>query len=124
MSLIADIVLILHFGFVIFITSGFFIIPIGYRLNWKWIINRKLRLFHFGMMAFVTLETLLGITCPLTVIENTIRDVNQGSLFVSYWIRQLIYWDVPKFVFLILYNLFLVWTLLLWKLCPPQKSID
>ena len=124
MSLIADIVLILHFGFVIFITSGFFMIPIGYRLNWKWITNRKLRLFHFGMMAFVTLETLLGINCPLTVIENSIRDVNQDILFVSYWIRQLIYWDVPKVVFLILYNLFLVWTLLLWKLCPPQKSID
>lgn len=76
------------------------------------------------MMAFVTLETLLGITCPLTVIENSIRDVNQDSLFVSYWIRQLIYWDVPEVLFLILYNLFLVWTLLLWKLCPPQKSID
>ena len=122
MSLIADIVLILHFGFVIFITSGFFIIPIGYRLNWKWITNRKLRLFHFGMMAFVTLETFLGITCPLTIIENSIRGANQSNSFISYWITKLIYWDLPILYFLILYSVVSAWTLILWKLCPPNNK--
>tara|TARA_B100000676_G_scaffold198365_2_gene194965 strand:+ start:4228 stop:4611 length:384 start_codon:yes stop_codon:yes gene_type:complete len=122
MSLLADIVLVIHFWVVIFIISGFFLIPIGYKLNWKWITNKKLRLFHVGTMTFVTLETFLGVTCPLTTIENSIRNVNQSDYFVSYWIKQIIYWDFPTIFFIISYSFFLGWTLLLWKLCPPQKN--
>ena len=122
MSLLADIILVTHFGVIFFIISGFFVIPIGYKLNWKWITNKKLRLFHVGMMTFVTLETFLGVTCPLTTIENSIRNDNQVDYFVSYWIKQVIYWDLPTIFFLIFYSLFLGWTLFLWKLCPPRKN--
>ena len=31
---IADIILILHFGIILFITSLFFLIPVGYKFNW------------------------------------------------------------------------------------------
>ena len=43
MLLIADIVLIFHFSIVIFIVSGLFLIPIGYKFNWIWVKNKKLR---------------------------------------------------------------------------------
>ena len=122
MSFISDIILVLHFGIVIFITLGFFLIPIGWKLNWNWIYNRKLRLLHFGMMAFVTLETFMGITCPLTAIENSIRGVNKSNSFVSYWVMKIIYWDLPTIFFLVLYSLSLGWALFLWKICPPRKS--
>ena len=42
----ADLVLILHFGIVIFIISLFVIIPVGYRFKWNWPRNRKLRTTH------------------------------------------------------------------------------
>ena len=122
MSLIADIILVSHFFVVIFITFGFFLIPIGYRLEWGWIANRKLRIFHFGMMVLITLETLFGITCPLTSIENSLRGINQSTSFVAYWIKQIIYWDFPTQFFLIVYGIFLGWTFLMWKLCPPKNA--
>jgi hypothetical protein len=122
MSFISDIILVLHFGIVIFITLGLFLIPIGWKLNWNWIANRKLRLLHCGMMAFVTLETFMGITCPLTAIENSIRGLNQSNSFVSYWVMKIIYWDLSTIFFLVLYSLSLGWALFLWKICPPRKS--
>ena len=122
MSLIADFVLVFHFGIVIFITLGFFLIPIGWKFHWCWVTNRKFRIFHCGMITFVTLETLLGITCPLTLIENSLRGVIQSDSFISYWIMQIIYWDLPHLIFLNLYCICLGWTFLIWKLCPPRKN--
>ena len=118
--MLADIILILHFLIVIFITAGFLIIPIGYYYNWNWIQNFKLRLFHFGLMFIVTFETLVGITCPLTSIENYLRGINNSKSFVSFWIEKIIYWDFPTSFFMFLYFVFLGWTLLMWKIYPPK----
>ena len=121
-SLIADIVLVFHFCISIFITAGFFLIPIGYNFGWGWIANIKLRIFHCAMMVFITLETLVGITCPLTSIENSLRGIHQSESFIGYWIKQIIYWDFPTQFFIILYCIFLGWTFLMWKLFPPRTS--
>ena len=120
--MIADIVLLFHFAIVIFITFGFFLIPIGYNSNWIWVKNFKLRICHCGMMLFITLETLLGITCPLTIIENNLRGIHKTTSFISYWINQIIYWDLPSQFFIVLYSAVLMWTFLLWKLFPPIKK--
>lgn len=116
--MIADIVLFVHFCIVIFIFSGFFLVPIGYWRGWIWIRNIRLRVCHLILMALVTLETLFGITCPLTFIENNLRAMQQPESFVGYWIGQMIYWDLSTRFFLILYSLALGWTLLMWKLFP------
>ena len=121
MLLAANIVLFFHLLVVIFITSGFVLIPIGYKLNWGWAANIKLRIFHCGMMAFITLETLLGVTCPLTSIESTLRGIHQPKSFVVYWISEIIYWDLPTSFFIILYSVLLGWNLLMWKLFPPRN---
>ncbi|MAH83750.1 MAG: hypothetical protein CBB68_05230 [Rhodospirillaceae bacterium TMED8] len=117
----ADIVLVIHFSIVVFITSGFFLIPIGYAANWHWTSNVKLRISHCGMMVVVTLETLLGITCPLTSLENILRGITQSDSFIGYWIQRLIYWDLPTHIFLILYCISLGWTLLMWRIFPPKR---
>ena len=118
--MIADIVLMFHFAIIFFITFGFFLIPIGYSFGWGWIKNSKLRICHCGMMIFVTLETILGITCPLTLIENSLRGINDSTSFISYWISQIIYWNFPTQFFIILYCICLVWTFLMWKIFPPM----
>ena len=119
MILIADIVLFFHFCIAVFITFGFVLTPIGYNFNWIWIKNKKLRLLHFGMMIFVTFETILGFSCPLTVLENNLRGINENQLFLSRWITEVIYWDFPSEFFLIIYCLCLGWTFLIWKKYPP-----
>ena len=85
-----------------------------------WIKNFKLRLFHFGLMFLVTFETLVGITCPLTSIENYLRGINNSKSFISFWIEKIIYWDFPTSFFIFLYFVFFGWTLIMWKIYPPK----
>ena len=76
-------------------------------------------------MGFITVETIIGLTCPLTVLENMFRDVDYSSSFISYWMAQILYWNLPSEVFVLLYSLCLGWVLTLWKVCPPiQKMSD
>ncbi len=122
--MIADALLLLHFSLAAFITLGFFIIPIGYKLGWNWIKNRNLRLLHLSLMGVITVETIVGLTCPLTVLENMFRDVDYSTSFMSYWIVQILYWDLPSQIFVILYWLCLGWVLILWKVCPPIQKMS
>ena len=76
-------------------------------------------------MGFITAETIVGLTCPLTILENMFRDVDYTFSFMSYWMTQILYWDLPSEVFVLLYSLCLGWVLILWKVCPPiQKMSD
>ena len=123
--MIAGALLFVHFSLAASITLGFFIIPIGYKLGWNWIKNRNLRLLHLSLMGVITVETIIGLTCPLTVLENIFRDSDYSSSFMSYWLAQILYWDLPNLVFVILYSLCLGWVSILWKVCPPiQKMSD
>ena len=78
MALIADAVLLVHFGVVIFIAGGLVLVPFGHKLGWSWIGHKRLRIIHAGAMTFVALETLMGLTCPLTLIENYLSGIVIG----------------------------------------------
>ena len=119
---LADLVLIFHFGIVIFITSLFVIIPVGYKLDWKWPRNRKIRSTHFVLISLVTTETVFGLTCPLTLIEHNLRDIFISNSFVSIWLQKFLYWNFPKEFFLISYILCLMWTIFMWKRFPPSNE--
>ena len=119
--LISDIVLILHFCIVIFITLGFFLVPVGYKLNWEWLRNIKLRSLHLGLICLVALETFLGVKCPLTIIEIKLNNLNYSETFIAYWISRVVYWDLPTLFFIVLYALCVTWTILMWKIFPPRK---
>ena len=122
MLLIADFILLFHFCIVIFISFGFILIPVGYSFDWIWIKKRYLRLLHAGMMSFITFETLLGMICPLTIIENNLRGINENHSFISMWVSEIIYWNLPSKFFVILYCILLLWTFLMWKIYPPVKK--
>jgi hypothetical protein len=74
------------------------------------------------MMLFITLETLLGTTCPLTSIESSLRGIDQSKSFIKYWVTQAIYWDFSTQFFIIFYCILLGWKFLMWKLCPPTNK--
>ena len=119
-SLLADFVLIIHFCIVFFVVFGLVALPIGYLNNYSWTRNAKLRVAHIFLMGFITLEAVLGITCPLTIIENTLRQIEYQQSFVAYWISQLIYWDLPPFFFVQFYTLLFVLSLVFWRAHPPK----
>ena len=118
----ANLVLVIHFCLVLFIVSGFIFFPLGYIAKWTWVRNFRLRLLHLVFMLIVTIEAVLGITCPLTYIENLLRNSYEGHSFVGYWISNIIYWDFPAQFFFVLYCISLGWTFLIWKLCPPNAK--
>ena len=118
----ADLVLIFHFGIVIFITSLFVIIPVGYKFKWNWPRNRKLRSIHLFLIFLVTTETVFGLTCPLTLIEHNLRGIYISNTFVNSWLQNLLYWNFPKEFFLISYILCLMWTIFMWNRFPPSNK--
>ena len=121
--LVADFVLIIHFSIVFFLVFGLVALPIGYLRNYSWTRNAKFRVAHMSLMAFITIEAGLGITCPLTIIENALRQIEYQQSFVAYWVSRFIYWDLPTYSFMILYLSCFAWSLVFWKLHPP-KSLD
>ena len=116
----ADLVLIIHFCIVFFIVFGLVALPIGYLRNYSWTRNFKFRVAHILLMGFITFETTLGITCPVTIIENTLREIEYQQSFVAHWVSRVIYWDFPTYFFMILYLFCFIWSLVFWKIHPPQ----
>lgn len=126
-SLLANIILIVHFLYVGFVVAGFLYIWVGYFLHWKNIYNPYFRWSHLGAMGIVVLEMLLGIFCPLTEWESRLRVAAGESPyspegFIPYWLNRLLYYDWPPWVFYVLYLAFFALLLLTFWRIPPRKK--
>ena len=121
-NLLADIVLSLHLAIAAFITAGLILIPLGGFRGWAWVRYRRFRFLHAGLMVFVAIEALLGIACPLTVLESALRQQEAPDYFLADLMHRLLYWDAPLELFLALYLLCALWVLVLWKWIPPQGT--
>ncbi|MGA1527898.1 MAG: DUF2784 family protein, partial [Burkholderiaceae bacterium] len=99
---LADAVLALHLAIAVFITAGLVLVPLGGVFAWNCVRHFRLRLLHAGLMGFVALEALLGVACPLTVIEFALRKEQAPDFFLANLIHQVLYWDAPLDFFLIL----------------------
>jgi hypothetical protein len=121
-NLLADIVLALHLAIAAFITAGLILIPLGGLMGWAWVRYRRFRFLHAGLMVFVATEALLGIACPLTVLESALRQQEAPDYFLADLMHRLLYWDAPLELFLALYVLCALWVLVLWKWIPPQGT--
>lgn len=119
---LADVVLFLHVLFVLFVVGGFVLIVAGAR-RWSWVRNRIFRTLHLAAMIFVAVETLLGITCPLTRWEDLLRAAGPGDRsFIGRWLAWLLYYDLPNWFFAVAYCVFaaaVAWT---WRLIPPRSA--
>lgn len=70
-------------------------------------------------MGFVAGEAILGMTCPLTVLEDWLRGVATEQSFVQRWVSALIYWNAPPWAFALLYTAFLLAVIAAWLVWPP-----
>lgn len=120
--MIADFVFLLHALVVLFNVGGLLMIAFGGLLGWVWVRHRAFRIAHIALMAFVTIEALFGMTCPLTLLEDTLRGVSSEQTFVQRWVSALIYWNAPTWVFAVLYVAFLIAVLAAWFIWPPAAK--
>ncbi len=128
-ALLADVLLVFHFGVVLFVVGGLLVIYLGALLRWRFVRNRLFRFAHIGVMAFVVFETVAGRICPLTEWEAALREragqpTYGDATFVQYWIQRLLYWDWPPQVFLVLYSVILLAIVASFVLVPiaPRKT--
>ena len=73
-ALLADVVVVVHLAIVLFVIFGQLLVLIGWPLRWNWIRNFRFRLVHFVIMAIVAVQAAFGVLCPLTILENWLRD--------------------------------------------------
>ena len=88
-------ILILHLLVILFFIVGF---PIGLITN-----HRGFRYFHSAALALITLLMVLGIPCPLTVMEEDFRDSSYEGSFIAFWLNRIVYleWFEPVHVFIL-----------------------
>jgi hypothetical protein len=119
-ALLADIVLVVHFAFVLFVVGGLALILAGAALGWRWVRNRAFRYTHLAAIVFVAAEALVGMACPLTVWENVLRRASpDGPSFVAHWVSRLLYYDLPGWAFTTGYVLFASAVAVTLWLVPP-----
>ena len=120
--LIADAVLALHALVVLFNVAGLLMIGIGGLRGWAWTRHRGFRLTHLAVIGFVMIETILGVTCPLTLLEDWLRGVATQQSFVQRWASALIYWNAPPWLFALIYVAFLFAVIGAWLTWPPSPA--
>ena len=82
---LADLVVVVHFAFVIFAVAGGFLV-----LRWRWV-----AWVHLPVVAWAALIEFAGWVCPLTPLENWLR-MRGGAMgyhggFVEHYIIPILY---------------------------------
>ena len=126
MRLLADLILILHTGFIAFVILGLIAVWVGYFASWNWTRSIAFRVAHLVAIGYVVAQAWCRITCPLTTLENHLRqragqDPYAEGGFIQYWLHNLIFFDAEPWVFTLTYTLFgllVVGTLIF---APPRR---
>jgi uncharacterized protein DUF2784 len=84
-NLLADIVVVVHFAFVLFVVLGGLLV-----LRWRWVAY-----LHVPAAIWGALIELAGWVCPLTPLENSLRTAAGGAAyqgdFVEHYILPVLY---------------------------------
>lgn len=106
----ADLVLITHVVFVVFVVVGLLLILAGGFSGWNWIRNPWFRSVHLAGIGLVVVQTWLGMVCPLTTWEMHLREkageATYAGDFIAHWFQKMLYYDAPPWVFTASYTVF------------------
>ena len=119
--LLADLVLIIHFLYVLFVVGSLPVIWLGAWLKLAFVRNRWFRYLHLAAICLVVAESLIGVVCPLTAWENTLRQIETDSSFIQRWLHQIIFYNVPEGVLMVIYILFAGLVAMTFKWVPPNS---
>jgi hypothetical protein len=119
---LADVVLVVHFGFVLFVVGGLGLVWLGVAAGWNWTRNRRFRIAHLAAIVFVAVEAIAGIWCPLTLWEAQLRGAQADKSFVAQWIHRILFYEFPEWVFTVVYALFALVVAATWYFVPPATK--
>ena len=122
--LAADLLLVGHVLFVLFVVLGFALILAGKAFRWIWVRNPWYRLAHLAAIGVVALQSWAGVVCPLTTWEMALRaragDGTYEGTFISHWLEALLYYRAPAWVFTLCYTLFALAVIACWFWIRPR----
>lgn len=125
--ILADIVLLSHVAFVLFVVFGLIFVVCGGILGWRWIRNPWFRVLHLAGIALVVFQVWLGIVCPLTTLENHLRgkagESTYDGAFVAHWAHRLLFYQAPSWVFVVCYSLFGLAVVVSWIKYRPRPFV-
>jgi multisubunit Na+/H+ antiporter MnhB subunit len=108
--ILADLVVVVHFAYVLGVILGLVAILMGWLLNWEWVRNRWFRGIHLAMILVVVVQAWLGVMCPLTIWEQQLRakagqQTYQGD-FIANWVHDTLFIQAEPWVFTLCYSIF------------------
>ena len=124
--ILADILVVLHAAYVLFVILGLIAVLVGWLRKWRWIHNIWFRGIHLAMILVVVLEAWFGITCPLTTWEKDLRRLAGQSAyegdFLANFVHEMLFFDAPQWVFTACYTGFGLLILATLLLAPPRRN--
>jgi Protein of Unknown function (DUF2784) len=106
-----------------FIVGGVPLVYAGVALRWRWVRGWSWRLAHLAAILFVAGESLLGVPCPLTVWEDTLRGRHSAGGFIERLTHRVMFYDAPSWVFTTAYVAFAALVLVTWLVVPPTRRM-
>jgi len=90
-SLLADITVVVHFLWILFLIFGF-----GFALK-----GSRIAYVHLGGLMFALILNALGWTCPLTHLEDYFRSLHNApsaysTSFIARGVEKFVYPDIPE----------------------------
>jgi hypothetical protein len=120
----ADLVLLLHASFVLFVVVGLALIFVGKIRCWGWVRNFWFRSAHLIAIGLVVIQSWFGVICPLTTLEMTLRSsagmATYPGAFISHWLETLLYYQAPVWAFALCYTIFAALIIASWFWVPPR----
>ena len=121
----ADIIVIVHFFWILFMLVGFIFTLCGFfkkRFFDRWLF----RLVHLFGIAYVSILAAMGKYCPLTLWENTLRAKYDVSLtypgsFMIHYAEKFVYPNINPLIIRIPTTFIAVFTVVVFIIRPPKR---
>ncbi len=109
---LADVVLITHFLYVLFVVGGLLLIWSGGFMKCQWVKLFWFRIIHLASITFVAIISIFGIPCPLTILEGNLRVADGADFynqsFIQYWLHKILFYEAPDEIFTLIYAAFTI----------------
>ena len=127
-KIIADIIILIHFLWILFILTGFALTLGGF--FWKGYFNRWVfRTVHLCGILFVAILAVLGEYCPLTILENNLMvkydpELTYPGSFITHYVGKLVYPDVEPMIIIVLTIIIGLITLIIYIIKSPMRIVE